>query len=392
MSLIWVFIAIITIGSLGVLILPLIRNRNPVSNTRETYDVAIYKDQLKEAEREHARGLLNSEQVDAVKTEIQRKLLAAAGQSEQSQTPTAQIEISKTATAIGLALFLSLGSVGIYGYYGSPSLGNLAYVDRDIQKERLAQNDNQAVSEMGELIDRLEMRLAATPDNLEGWLMLGRSAISLGQYPRAVNAYQQSLRLDPGNPEILVDYAEAITFMNQGRIPEDALKMLEEARAKNPEDLKAYYYIALARSQAGNPQQALQEWVNLLAMAPPDAPWIQTVQTQISNAAQQASIDPKSIKPSPDALRIGADNRAAAKAQAAVTTAGPTQKDVEAAEQMSADDRQAMIRSMVDRLASRLEENPDDRQGWIRLAKAYEVLGETEKAKSALERADAASK
>lgn len=388
MSLIWIIIALIITITLGLLIWPILRDRNTQITVRESYDVAIYKDQLKEADREFERGLLTTEQLDAVKTEIQRKLIVAADQSAAAVYASSEPSNPKMITAFGLVLFLSIGSVAVYSYLGSPTLGNLAFVDRDIEKERKAQSGGQAVSEMTTVIDRLEQKLATDPNNLEGWLMLGRSAISMGQFPRAVKAYEQALALSPGNIDVLIDYAETLVLSNEGQVTEDALKSFKYAHKTNAAHPKARYYIALHHAQAGNMRLAIQDWVDLLAISLPDAPWIQTVQSQIKDAAKESKIDIASIKPSLEAQQIGANIRESPQA----TAPGPSQSEVKAAGEMSADERQKMILSMVKRLADRLEENPNDRQGWLRLSKAYNVLGDTEKAGQALQQANALSK
>ena len=388
MSLIWIIIALIITFTLGLLIWPILRDRNTQITVRESYDVAIYKDQLKEADREFERGLLTTEQLDAVKTEIQRKLIVAADQSAAAVYASSEPSNPKMITAFGLVLFLSIGSVAVYSYLGSPTLGNLAFVDRDIEKERKAQSGGQAVSEMTTVIDRLEQKLAKDPNNLEGWLMLGRSAISMGQFPRAVKAYEQALALSPGNIDVLIDYAETLVLSNEGQVTEDALKSFKYAHKTNAAHPKARYYIALHHAQAGNMRLAIQDWVDLLAISLPDAPWIQTVQSQIKDAAKESKIDIASIKPSLEAQQIGANIRESPQA----TAPGPSQSEVKAAGEMSADERQKMILSMVKRLADRLEENPNDRQGWLRLSKAYNVLGDTEKAGQALQQANALSK
>ena len=388
MSLIWIIIALIITITLGLLIWPILRDRNTQITIRESYDVAIYKDQLKEADREFERGLLTTEQLDAVKTEIQRKLIVAADQSAAAVYASSEPSNPKMITAFGLVLFLSIGSVAVYSYLGSPTLGNLAFVDRDIEKERKAQSGGQAVSEMTTVIDRLEQKLATDPNNLEGWLMLGRSAISMGQFPRAVKAYEQALALSPGNIDVLIDYAETLVLSNEGQVTEDALKSFKYAHKTNAAHPKARYYIALHHAQAGNMRLAIQDWVDLLAISLPDAPWIQTVQSQIKDAAKESKIDIASIKPSLEAQQIGANIRESPQ----VTAPGPSQSEVKAAGEMSADERQKMILSMVKRLADRLEENPNDRQGWLRLSKAYNVLGDTEKAGQALQQANALSK
>jgi cytochrome c-type biogenesis protein CcmH len=293
-------------------------------------------------------------------------------------------------TAFGLVLFLSMGSVGIYSFLGSPKLENIAFADRDIEKERNDLADVQAISEMVELVESLEKQLATDPNNLDGWLMLGRSAVSLGQFQRAIKAYEQALKLSPENLDALIDYAETLIFSNAGQVSSDALKSLQYAHTINAAHPKARYYIALHHAQAGNMRIAIQDWVDLLFISLPDAPWVQTVQSKIKSAAEKSKIDIASIKPSLEAFQIGADIQKSFNNEAFIF--GLNLSDIKIADEMSAKNRKKMILSMVERLATRLKENPNDRRGWLRLSKAYEVMGYTKKATYAMDQAIALSK
>ena len=117
------------------------------------------------------------------------------------------------------------------------------------------------------------------------------------------------------------------------------------------------------------------------------------LQQQIKTAARALGIDPATVQPSPGAVALAGARPpfrgTAPGAPPATSPAGPSRADMEAATRMSDEERAAMIRSIVKRLADRLEENPDDREGWFRLARAYEVLGEMEKAGEARARAEA---
>jgi cytochrome c-type biogenesis protein CcmH len=122
------------------------------------------------------------------------------------------------------------------------------------------------------------------------------------------------------------------------------------------------------------------------------------IKEQIARAVQELGIEVSSLKPSADiqaliktkAMPQGALQQTAP-SPAKTQMHGPTTSDVEAAGQMSAEDRAAFIRSMVQRLADRLKENPNDRNGWLRLARAYDVLGEKEKAREARAKAKSLS-
>ena len=387
MTLLWILIAIIFGLTLAILAVPLFRQHNDTTVARENYDVAIYKDQLKEAEREFELGLLGTEQAEAVKIELHRKLLASAAPTAHGEPDRATRTTPHLVTAIGILIFLAAGSVGAYLHLGSPALDNLAYADRDIASEQQqTAGEQQAIDEMSSLVDRLEKRMEQDPDNLEGWLMLGRSASALGQYPRALIAYEQAVQRAPENAQILVDYAETVIFINEGRVSIEAMRALEKARKNNAAHPKARYYIALRQAQSGYLKNAVQEWVDLLAISLPDASWVPTVRAQINAVANEAEIDLKTMQPTEEAIRIGASIRESARAQ--TTQPGPTREDVEAAGEMSPEDRQQMIRSMVQRLADRLQDNPNDREGWLRLANAYTVLGETDKADEARAQAE----
>ena len=388
MNPIWLLFALILLIAIGLMVIPMIRSRDNQVTVRQSYDVAIYKDQLTEADREFERGLLSVEQLDSVKTEIQRKLLTAADRSVEnpSFSPTCN---SKIMTTFGLVLFLSMGSVSIYSFLGSPKLGNIAFADRDIEKERKDLSDVQAVSEMMVLVESLEKQLATDPNNLDGWLMLGRSRVSLGQFDRAIEAYEKALKLSPVNLDALVDYAEVLIFINEGQVSSDALKSLQYAHKINVAHPKARYYIALHHAQTGNIQIAIQDWVDLLSISLPNASWIQTVQSQIKRATEEFEIDISSIKPSLEALQIGADIQKSLDTKA--VGSGLNLSDISTANKMGAKDRKKMILSMVERLATRLRENPNDRQGWLQLSKAYEVMGNTKKAIYAMDQANSLS-
>jgi cytochrome c-type biogenesis protein CcmH len=143
--------------------------------------------------------------------------------------------------------------------------------------------------------------------------------------------------------------------------------------ARSGNDPRARFYGAEAALQRGDTATAKAGLKALLADAPSDAPWRNAVVarlSEISPAEPQPGVRPSLPQPT-------------------APSAGPSAQDVAAAQAMSPEERQAMIRGMVDRLAARLEQSPNDKEGWARLAHAYDVLGEKEKAQAARLRAAA---
>jgi cytochrome c-type biogenesis protein CcmH len=391
----WLSIALITIFVVMIMALPLLRNRSgsETDTQRADYDVALYKDQLKEIDRDLERGILTDDQADAARTEIQRKLLSTADglKKRKSTSGTASSSGRGIITAGVISVFVSVGAFATYNHLGSPNLRNLAYADRNIEAEENAQQDNQVEQEMQVLLNKLAERLQKNPDDLEGWLMLGRSLMARRRYNESAAAYKHALDLNPDDPGIAVDYAEAVIFTNQGQVSKPALEVLQKAYTRSRDNPKIRYYIGLQKAQNNDVSGAVQEWINIAALSPADAPWMPTVRQQINAALKESGLDRSSFEPSAEALEIAKTKGIGAGPRIGTSPAapGPTAEDVQAAQQMSSEDQSKMIRGMVERLANRMKTTPDDIEGWKRLANAYQVLGEDQLAKEALARVTA---
>jgi cytochrome c-type biogenesis protein CcmH len=156
--------------------------------------------------------------------------------------------------------------------------------------------------------------------------------------------------------------------------------------------------LAFAKLQDGDPKGALQDWVDLEADSPADADWLPMLRQRITETAGQLGLDPATLKTSAGAARPDPATRppqvaaapqvvAPAAAPAAAQSSTPDPARVREAQQAlanaPAEDRQAMINSMVERLAARLEQQPNDIDGWTRLGRSYMVLNEPAKARDA---------
>jgi len=163
--------------------------------------------------------------------------------------------------------------------------------------------------------------------------------------------------------------------MDRGSVSAKAIELLQTVKKQDPADPRPYFYIGLERQQKDDLQGAVNEWAELLNHSPSNAPWVGEVQGRISQLVAKGGIEnPKIVLLAPTPMAAPENT------QQQSTAPGPTQQQIQDAQKMDAGDQQAMIRSMVERLAGRLKENPDDLEGWVRLERAYQVLGETEKA------------
>ena len=388
----WLPVALISISILAWLLLPSVKLAKSNAQ-RADYDITVYKDQLTELDREAAEGHIEGSELDAARLEIQKRLLAAAEDKDQS---------TKDASTGGtLPIFVAAGAapvlaVAFYMYIGSPDvpdhpLSERPEVMRAANTQASAHSGQQAPS-MDEALVQLEQRLKENPNDIDGWILLARSYAGVGNAAKAAEAYGRAVPMTDRHPMLLADWAEARLNAQQGRFTEDVFNDFDEARQKDPTLPKPWFYIGLDMAMGGNFQGAVQTWTDLMLIAPDNPNLKQALTQQINKAAEEGEIDLKSISPSEAALGIKAQMDAVQTPQtpqltgpatAATPPPGPTQEDVNAAQEMSNEDRSAFIRSMVARLAERLDENPNDPEGWERLIRAYEVLGETDKAAEA---------
>lgn len=363
----WVIAAVLTASAVVAVIWPLMRVsvRPDVADTSEQADVSVYRDQLAEVDRDAARGLISADQADAARVEISRRMIAAADRVSPATAPSA----AGTKWLAGtLVVLIPLAALALYLPFGAPDLPSRPFADRDPA-------EREAIMAITAEIDTIERQLAATPHDIAGWVALARRYSAVDRHSEAATAYARALGLSDGDSILTGAYAEALVSAANGVVTEQARAAFRQVVEAAPDDPRARFYLALAHYQSGDTQAALTGWQALAGDSPADAPWLPTLEGYIMEAAERLDLDPGTAVPSPLA------------AEAPGTE--PTEADIAAAADMTPEQRADMVRGMVDSLAARLEQEPDDLEGWLRLGHAYRVIGEPQQATAAYQRASA---
>ena len=356
-------LAVLVFAALLPILAPLLRGNRPVAS-RASFDQAVYRDQLEELDRDVVRGLITQEEVETARLEIQRRLLAS------DRLPAPSIRLTRSPVlALIVFVVIGLGSVGTYLKLGTPGVPDEPFAGRG------AQFADGGASSLKQATDTLAVKLKQDPSNASDWRLYGRSLAMQGQWDQAEAAYRRAMDLGQKGPDVAGDHAEILVMQAGGTVTPAAEAAFRAVLQADPGSGIARYYLAIAAMQAGEPRKAIDGLQALLSEMPADSPLRAQLGQRITEAARAAGIPPPELA------------KGTAPAQAPTQGGGPDAAAVAGAANMTDEQRQAMIRGMVENLAAKQKADPENLDGWLRLGRAYTVLHETDKATDAFENA-----
>lgn len=337
---IWLVFALLTGAAVMSVLWPLARRTDSVDPS--TTDIVFFEEQIAEIDRESADGRLSAEDADSARAEAARRLLRArSALADDAGSPRRNAIIA----AAGAILVIPALALLVYSRLGHARLPDLPL------QARL--DAAPAHSDIAAAVARIEAHLAQHPEDGRGFEVVAPFYLRNGRFADAIDAYEKALRHLGATPQRHAALGEARVLAESGRVGDEAKRDFEAALALDPRSPISRFYIGLAAAQGGDKDKATEIWSKLLEESPADAPWrprVSALLAQMRGAsdAPQASEEGAKIAAMPDGARMEA------------------------------------IRSMVERLRDRLEQKGDDVEGWLKLIRAYSVLDEAEKAKTAL--------
>lgn len=365
----WIaFTLMVTVAAVGITI-PLVRRYDqrrarPIENE-------VLRAQLAEIEDQAEDGSVTPDTTQTLQTETIRRFLAETPPTDAPARPLGGRSLF--ALAIGLATVLAIGATLLYVKLGRPDMTAASAPAGTPPAADAPAAGGVPGSHVGEMVAQLEAKMKSSPNDPEGWRMLGWSYMSTGRYAEGAGAYARASTLDPGNADYLSARGEALTKAADGHVTPEARKVFAAAAKLDPTDPRARYFLAAARDQDGDHAGAMADWITLLKSAPPGAPWAADVRKFVINIAQSRGEDVSGkLPPAPPPLAATAREIP----ETAVAPGGPSPDQVAAAQQLPSGDQQSMIHQMVDRLAARLKANPKDPEGWGKLIRARMVLND----------------
>jgi len=331
----------------ALLLYPLLRGGKTLDDTRAG-EAAVYRDQLRELDRDLAGGLITSDEADYARAEIGRRLIAVSASGTAAEPKVAKHHRFSEAFIL---ILLPLTGLCLYVAMGRP----------DLPSQPLQARLENPGNDMAILVSKAERHLAQNPDDGKGWDVLAPIYFNAMRIDDAEKAYRNAIRLLGPSAIRLDGLAETLMAGSNGTVTPEVRQTLEQSLALEPDNPRAKFYVALSLEQAGQTGEAKAAFEAIAKESPADAPWLPLVNDHIAKNGG-API---------------ASNKA---------PGGPTQEDVAAAQNMTPADQQQMIRGMVESLDAKLKADPNNFEGWVRLVRSYAVLNDKDRAADALKR------
>jgi cytochrome c-type biogenesis protein CcmH len=376
----WGVAGALALAVTGVMVAALGRGRG--ASDAADHDLRVYRDQLAEVERDLARGVISGDEAARLRTEIGRRVLAA---DAAVRAAPAQAVGPGRGLAMGLIALTVLGvGGGLYLLRGAPGQGDLPMAFRLEDAERArAERPTQAEAEAraatalppapmpleprhAELLAQLRVAMGARPNDLQGHELLARNEALVGNFAAAAKAQGVvvALKGPVATADDLALQAELMIMAAGGVVTAEAETVLAATLEKDRLNGTARYYSGLMFLQVGRADLAFRFWAPLWEGASPTDPWVEPLRAQLPDVAwlagqhRYAMPDLRAPLPGPDAAAL------------------------EAAQDMTPQERQTMIRGMVDGLMARLASDGGSAPEWARLIRALGVLGDTDRARA----------
>ncbi|MCV6548234.1 MAG: c-type cytochrome biogenesis protein CcmI [Cohaesibacter sp.] len=359
----WIFAGLLTALAIMVVLYPLSRKKKKLDSA-DAYDLTVYKSQLQEIEADVERGQIAASEADAARAEVARRLIYTQDALEAEKTAA-----SSNAGAIKISSLLALLIVPIVGgslYYhmGKPDLSAQPLA------QRLTKDPEQQT--LIERVASVERVLKANPDDLRGWKLIAPIYLTMRRPDDAIRAYNNVVRLEGESAQNLSDLGEAMVVSEGGVVSQKAIDLFLQANKLDHIAPKPRFFLAIALGQQDKIAQAIEAWQGLIADSKPDSAWVPFAKNQIAALEKKRADAPQASQTTQQEVPL---------------TKGPTQEDIDNAAQMDANDRQAMIETMVSSLSERLETDGGTAEQWVQLIRAELVLKRPDKAAKTVQKA-----
>lgn len=263
--------------ALAILVWPLLKAQPLDTGDHRQRNIAIARQRLAELKQQLQGALLSQAEFDEQYAELQLMLNDDLQAEADSQAKPQKSEQGRWMVLIVLLLLPAI-SLLFYQLLGETNA---------LAKAELQANQSKAIANIGEMVGKLEQRLRAQPDDVEGWLMLGRSYSYLQQYGKAAAAFAELYRRQPDNLDAMLQYANNLAMARNGRMAGEPAQLIEQVLQRDPNNANALWLAGMAQAEQGDYKTAEAQWTKLLTLLPADSESVPQVKQMLAQLQQE---------------------------------------------------------------------------------------------------------
>lgn len=272
--------------ALLLVIVPLLRGgARPSVRDDVSASLAVLADDMRELQRQRAAGDVSDAEYEQERVELERQALQAQAGQRAATRANAR---SRRVAALAIVVVLPLLALGVYRATGTPAALDPTLVQAPSDEPH--ESSERAIA-------ALEQRLAVQPEDVRGWVLLGRSYSQLEQFDKAAAAYKKAVVLDGDNPDLLIEYANALAITRGRDLSGEPEQLIQHALDIDPDHLGALTFAGLVAFQRDDVDQALQYWHHLIALLPEDSEGRQRIEALVARTEAER----RGEQPPPDA-------------------------------------------------------------------------------------------
>lgn len=272
MTLFFICAALLVLLSLAWLLVGLFRSSGS-STDQEAVNITLARERLTTLDNALADASIDQATYDYEREQLEYDLAADLQPQGHSSTRKG----GQVAAAVLVGVFVPLAAGALYLQLGNPGAITQAVTQEQNVPPARAGNEGQSAPAVADLLPQMEERLTNAPDDIEGWRLLGRSYLSVGEFGKARSAFEKALALDENDVPTLAQLAESIAMTQQGDLSGEPVQLIVKANGLDPDNEHALWLLSIARQQAGDHESALQGFDRLAAMAQGNAEALATI-------------------------------------------------------------------------------------------------------------------
>ncbi|MGO1748756.1 MAG: c-type cytochrome biogenesis protein CcmI [Marinobacter sp.] len=279
----WIAATVLIIFALGFVLYPVMFHRRGARQQTDlrNQNLMAYRSRMTELEKEHQSGIIDKETYQQLRDELAGAMLDDVPENE---APAKTLPGRKSAMAVALISILLIPAATVLLY---EKWGAMDSVESFVAMQELGNSDEDRAAQMNELASQLQARLESSPDNPDGWAMLGQTYMRLERHEDAAWAFRKladSVSSDDGSRAVALGLAaQAQFFLSQGTMNDKVTSAIEEARALNPDEVNSLGLLGIHSFSQGNYREAIDYWERVQTVAP-DHPQLASIQGGIKEA------------------------------------------------------------------------------------------------------------